>query len=43
MKFLITLMRSSLMISKTVSAIGMTIVVSYGIYEFIKRNKKDEK
>lgn len=44
MNILLTVMRAALMTSKTMSAVGVTIVIGYGIVEFIrKRHAKETK
>ncbi len=44
MNFLFKAMSAALMASKTMSAIGVTIMVGYGIYEFVKKqHHEDEK
>ncbi len=42
MNILFKVMSAALMASKTMSAIGVTIMVSYGIYEFVKKQHKKE-
>ena len=42
MSIFLSIMRGALMVSKTMSALGVTIVVAYGIVEFVrKQHKKD--
>lgn len=43
MNFLFNVMRSTVMVSKTVSALGATLVISYGIYQFVKERREERK
>jgi hypothetical protein len=36
-------MKASMMISKTVSAVGTVIIIGYGIHEFVKAQREAKK
>ena len=41
MNLLFKAMSAAFMVSKTMSAIGVTIMIGYGIYEFVKKQHKE--
>lgn len=43
MNVLFRIMQASLMLSKTVSAVGAVIVIGYGIHQFVKDRKSERK
>ena len=43
MNLLINVMRASIYLSKTVSAVGAIIVIGYGIHKFVKEAKDESR
>jgi hypothetical protein len=43
MNVLLNIMRASIYLSKTVSAIGMVIVIGYGIHKFVKDQRNESR
>jgi len=42
LNILLKIMSAALMASRTMSAVGVTIMVGYGIYEFVKKQHEKE-
>lgn len=43
MSIFLNIMRSALMASKTMSAVGVTIVITYGIIDFVRKQHSKRK
>jgi len=43
MNFLMKLMQGSIAISKTMNAVGLTVMIGYGIYQFVKHQREETK